>query len=193
MVWLSCIVCKHQFPNTHPQRLRRCCSRKCRASWHQLPQQIRKRFLSFVKKTSTCWLWQGGTSQKYGMFFRTLPNGREQSIKAHRMAWILFRGKIHARLMVLHRCDIPICVRPAHLFLGTAKQNMLDASKKGRLMRGQSHHKAKLTESDIIFIRQHARHLRGELARFAQQFHVTPQTIGFIVRGKTWRHLLPTS
>jgi hypothetical protein len=52
---------------------------------------------------------------------------------AHRAAWLLFRGAIPEGLFMCHRCDVRSCVNPAHLFIGSAKDNMLDCSLKGRL------------------------------------------------------------
>jgi hypothetical protein len=52
--------------------------------------------------------------------------------KAHRWAWEKFFGPIPAELHVLHRCDNPACINPAHLFLGTHQENMRDRDLKGR-------------------------------------------------------------
>ena len=69
-----------------------------------------------------CWLWLGCIGNGYGKF---------RGMQAHRYSWLLHIGSTNG-LRVLHRCDIPSCVNPAHLFLGTQSDNMLDRSIKGR-------------------------------------------------------------
>lgn len=51
---------------------------------------------------------------------------------AHRISYVLNCGDIPEGMFVLHRCDIPQCIKPEHLFLGTAKDNSQDMSRKGR-------------------------------------------------------------
>lgn len=89
-----------------------------------------KRFWPRVHKTDTCWTWTGPRGKGgYGVFLF----GRER-VFAHRMAWQLANKKtIPAGMMACHHCDNPPCVRPSHLFLGTAKDNAQDAKRKGRL------------------------------------------------------------
>ena len=75
---------------------------------------------------SGCWLWDGSAiPQGYG---NVRHNGR--SVLAHRLSWFLFHGYWPERL--LHRCDVPACVNPGHLFEGTQSENMLDMVKKNR-------------------------------------------------------------
>jgi len=84
---------------------------------------------------SGCWIWVGATnSDGYGWLWRS---GR--SVRVHRIAWEITKGPIPTGLHVLHRCDVPACIRPSHLFLGTHIENMQDASRKRRLRpRGRS-------------------------------------------------------
>jgi hypothetical protein len=96
---------------------------------------IVERFFAKVQITEGCWLWRGAqkgrhyvTRTGYGHF---ALNGRKQ-VAAHRWSWIHFHGPIPAGLFVCHTCDNPVCVNPAHLFLGTVKDNALDMVAKGR-------------------------------------------------------------
>lgn len=75
-----------------------------------------------------CWFWIAGHLTKgYGYF----SNGKRQ-IGAHVFAYELEIGPVPKDMFVLHRCDNPQCVNPAHLFAGSAKQNMRDMMEKGR-------------------------------------------------------------
>jgi hypothetical protein len=64
---------------------------------------------------SGCWLWEGIVDKDgYGKLW----HGRK-SYRAHRFSWILHHGEIPLGMSVLHKCDTPPCVNPAHLFLGS--------------------------------------------------------------------------
>jgi hypothetical protein len=88
------------------------------------------RFWRFVEKTESCWLWRGGRISKTGYGTTSVMRKR---ILAHRASWELHNGPIPSGLWVLHTCDNPICVNPAHLFLGDRADNMRDAFQKGRI------------------------------------------------------------
>jgi hypothetical protein len=92
-------------------------------------------FLSLIdfrqKSESACWPWTGRIMHKRG--YGQYDVFKKKGILAHRLSWELENGSIPAGLEVCHRCDNPTCVRPSHLFLGTHRENMLDAFKKGRL------------------------------------------------------------
>lgn len=81
-----------------------------------------------------CWLWTGHVDRcGYG---KICVNHR--NINSHRAAWAAFRGPIPDGLHVLHSCDVPSCINPDHLFLGTHADNMRDRMVKGRYRRRQS-------------------------------------------------------
>ena len=83
---------------------------------------------SHCPELGPCWLWTAATTiYGYGQFFF---NGRLEG--AHRVSWRLHIGEIPDGRCVLHRCDVPRCVNPAHLFLGTKRDNALDSVRKGR-------------------------------------------------------------
>jgi hypothetical protein len=86
------------------------------------------RFWSRVRKGDDCWEWLGRTSTNgYGAVWADKRDRR-----AHRVAWELVNGPIPDGLYVCHHCDNKRCVRPDHLFIGTATDNMQDALRKGR-------------------------------------------------------------
>ena len=84
-----------------------------------------------VPEIGPCWLWTG-TPDDHG-YGRFCLNGRQ--VGAHRVSWILTNGLIPEGQHVLHHCDNPPCVRPEHLWLGTALDNAHDRQAKGRGVR----------------------------------------------------------
>ncbi|MHB8742598.1 MAG: HNH endonuclease signature motif containing protein [Sulfuricaulis sp.] len=89
------------------------------------------RFWSKVEKSDGCWLWRGAIIPKgYGYFH---VGGRlGQNLGAHRVSWRITNGEIPKGMFVLHKCDVRNCVRPEHLWLGTAMDNTKDMVAKGR-------------------------------------------------------------
>jgi hypothetical protein len=134
-----------------------------------------------------CWVWSTGKSRKgYGQFYRG-----GSSLLAHRTSWELHNGLIPDGLLVCHHCDNPPCVNPAHLFLGTVADNTRDAAAKGRMVRGERMHTAKLTADLVIEIRQrHRKSSRTDgVAALAREFGVSSQSILRIIRRRCWKHV----
>ena len=78
--------------------------------------------------TSDCWLWLGSvTSRGYGNIG---VEGKTKSV--HRVYWEALNGPAPEDMFVCHTCDVPICVNPEHLFLGTRLDNTQDMVNKGR-------------------------------------------------------------
>lgn len=81
------------------------------------------------KQENGCWIYKSSRNKAgYCMF-----HFEKKTIYAHRASWILCYGSIPEKLIVMHKCDTPSCINPEHLVLGTQKDNMQDALKKGRM------------------------------------------------------------
>ncbi len=145
---------------------------------------------------SGCWLWLRGMARGgYGK-----QRMGKKTTTAHRASWMIYKGPIPAGLYVCHRCDVPSCVNPDHLFLGTAYDNVKDRDKKGRGSQGQRHAKlcaelrgekhgmSKLCEKDIHNIRDLLS--KGEtLSSIGRRYGVNLSAIHKIKIKKTWAHV----
>ncbi len=100
----------------------------------------KNRFWRLVNKTKTCWLWTGiRQGRGYGFFHPdgTLKGRRKKGgVLAHRFSYYLTHGKIKNGMCICHKCDNKLCVKPAHLFLGTPKDNANDMVQKKRFRGG---------------------------------------------------------
>jgi len=188
-------LCEHcGGPGVRPGR--RCCSNPCRYAARQ--RDPAKRFWQRVEKTDGCWLWRGARSTwGYGKF-----SFRGESLHAHRVAWELTNGPVPAGLDVCHHCDVRLCVRPDHLFLGTRADNLRDMDQKGRrstgerhgaaqrgkVAHGSGHHHHKLTEAQVRLIRTESAAGVSRVV-LAERFHIAATTITKIVRRLAWKHV----
>lgn len=146
----------------------------------------KERFLKYVNKTETCWLWTGGIdSDGYGIFTIRHANSKHAS----RYSWIFHRGKVPNGLYVLHQCDVRACVNPDHLFLGTARENTHDMIKKGRQCVGTKHPRSKLTEVQVLEIRASYTPVRGKIKELSEKYGVDGALIKRIVDRRVWKHI----
>jgi hypothetical protein len=163
MAFFTCRGCRKDFPRPDEKRLY--CSLECQ-------------FLTNVRKTEDCWLWEAGTHKfGYGEF-----RSRGVLYRAHRFSYELAFGPIGPGVEVLHTCDNPRCVNPDHLYIGSQADNGRDTAVRDRVGT------RKLTPSDVHEIR----HLidRGDsLASIARTYGVSGTCIGWIKTGKNWKYL----
>lgn len=144
---------------------------------------------SMPEPNSGCWLWLGGLDRAgYGKVWIA---GR--TMAGHRVSWLAFKGEIPRGLFACHKCDMPSCVNPAHLFLGTAADNNADAATKGRNCTGRPNPRVWGERNG------HARHSEETMLRviaatgtqvgIAKRFGVSPSAVNQAKRGVRWAHL----
>jgi len=154
-------------------------------------QKQKEKLLSRRTITSTgCWTWEGPQDKNgYGIF------GSGKFFKCHRASYLLFKGEIPLKKMILHRCDVPACFNPDHLYIGDAKQNAKDALERGQHPTGphpkkacphEKNGNAKLSKEDVIAIRAVYGRPYG-WHRLAKIFNISKRQIGRIVKEESWK------
>ncbi len=174
-------------------------------------EEFRTRFWSHVTivESENCWIWAASTSK--GGYGQVKIRERRSNMRAHRVAWELTNGPIPDGLCILHRCDVPRCVNPGHLFVGTIGDNNRDMATKGRnvmqqpggpvtgdnhwshrnpekVTRGEKVHTAILTAEQVKTIRE--RHAKGEKqSAIAHAYGVSKYVINGAVLRRTWKSI----
>ncbi len=149
--------------------------------------------VSKVKTEKGCLEWYRPASDGYGTFKLD-----SVTIRPHRLAYELTYGEIPKDLFVCHTCDNPLCCNPEHLWLGNNQDNQLDMSKKGRYnhdanykrgSKGTKNVKAKLTEKDVLEIRNLYKDKSNTIKEISTKFGVCGNTIRDVATGRFWSHI----
>lgn len=139
------------------------------------------------KGDDECWNWTGGKMLNgYGQFFHN-----KKTTGSHRASWELHNNqKIPAGMFVLHSCDNPPCVNPAHLRVGTPLENMKDRSLRGRCgacgaKNNNKNALEKLTDEQVREIRERLKIKKhGDQAVIAKEYGVSRSVITQILKGQ---------
>ena len=134
---------------------------------------------------SGCHIWIGNTICGYG---QTSYLGKK--IGTHRLSYLLQIGEIPEGKIICHSCDVPSCLNPDHLFLGTPKTNAEDKVSKGRQIKntwskGENHPSAKLNINDVSIIK------KSDLScsKLSNEFGVTKSIISKIKNNLLWKSI----
>jgi hypothetical protein len=146
-----------------------------------------------------CWEWNGNKNHNtYGRF-----GINYKLYGSHRISYLIFNKKFPDNF-ACHTCDNPGCVNPLHLWDGTAQENVTDMIEKGRdkynielptigfkknKPNGIKNIKSKLTEEQVIDIRNRKNNERGYIQKISDEFNVNYTTINKILRRLTWTHI----
>lgn len=148
------------------------------------------RFWQFVEidfKPGACWRWK--STNKTGAGYGRFKMGNRK-ISANRISYALFNRVTPKGMFVCHRCDNPECVRPDHLFLGTAADNAYDRGIKKRNAFGEKSGTAILKEKEVLEI-DALIDLRIPERAIAAQFGISRRSIQKIKYRENWKHILP--
>lgn len=142
---------------------------------------LRERLEKHTRKTDGCWLWTGAKDKRgYGRMF--IAPGKYAL--AHRVAWMLANGReIPPWQYILHSCDMPPCVNPAHLRQGTAAENTKDCIERGRFRAN-----GRLTAEQVVLLRE-MRETGHRLSDLANLFGISANMVCMIANRRAWRYV----
>jgi hypothetical protein len=121
-----------------------------------MASEMIEKFWALVERgdAAACWPWLGRKQRgRPGALYGYFGHGT----RAHRFSWELANGRaVPEGLVVRHKCDNPICVNPAHLEIGTQKQNVQDRydRHRDRHLAGEQHARSKLTDEKVRRLRE---------------------------------------
>lgn len=156
---------------------------------YRITPSIEDRFWSKVAipdSPNECWIWTAAhRGSGYGNIW---INGKGHG--AHRVSYQIAYGHFDSRLLVLHHCDVPDCVNPNHLYLGTYSDNSFDMMRRNRhpKNRGERHGLSKLTTKQVIEIRR--KYDKGDSpTSLGREYGITQPAMSRICKHERWSHI----
>lgn len=149
-----------------------------------------------VQVTSTdCWEWLGGKNTKgYGV--ASHPAKYKRAVLAHRLSYVTAHNLQLADIegdLLMHTCDNPCCVNPAHLRVGTHQDNVADMEAKGRARKSTVSRNLGETCGTSVYTEELVRKMRAEVGlsvrEIAAKYNLPRTSVSGIVHRHTWKHI----
>lgn len=148
------------------------------------PDPVTVIFTRFNINENNCWIWTGSVHRD-GYAKHDIKG---KTVQVHRFLYETFYGPIKKGLLYCHKCDVKLCINPAHAFIGTHQDNATDMVQKGRSMIGEKNNRSKLKTNDIIEIKKMNKSgIKG--IEIAKKFNVSKHAIYRIINGLYWKHV----
>lgn len=156
-------------------------------AYNNLP--LHDRLVAKAEWVGECLIWTGAKHPRGWGIIRH----RGKWVKSYRASYEVHHGPIPDGMVVMHSCDNPACINPAHLSIGTQLDNVRDMLSKGRgnKARGEAHPQSKLTDDEVAEIRR--RYVPGVYGKgahcLAKEFGMSKQGIQAILKGKSRKYV----
>jgi len=199
-----CVTCGQFLPPLRATRAKRhigsFCSNSCWRTYQKTPAHLFWRYVNkngpvqvHCPELGPCWIWTGKRRREthdYGLVHAC--DGTHRQVRAHRYSWELHNGSLDSELKILHLCDNPPCVNPAHLRPGTQAENVRDMDDKGRRvsrpLKGEQNPCSRFTEEDVVNIRE-AYAIGFTQTELMFIFEADQASVSNIVNGRIWKHV----
>ncbi|HKJ67173.1 MAG TPA: HNH endonuclease [bacterium] len=157
----------------------------------KLSKKDQRRFMDSLGSDDSekCWAWNG-TKNNAGYPLFSLKG---EMVSALRLLYrIYYNRRIPKTWIVSHTCRNNGCVNPNHIYITTRSERTKQAYQNRELVpasqKGEKNPNSKLTEQDIIDIRQRKKEGATHM-ELAEEYQVTKTTISQIVNRKLWAHV----
>ena len=177
----KCSICHKLFTPNYDFNKSKICSKKCFSE--QVSRQFAKEITFEINGSCHECTSHAPNSRGYPHFSR----GRKLW-RMSRYLWTQKHGEIPKGMVIRHTCDNPRCINIDHLILGTCQDNSNDRVERNRQTKGTQVNTSKLTEKQVLEIKGIGN--SKSQRKIAKIYNVSQPTIGAILLGKTWKHLL---
>lgn len=146
-----------------------------------------ERYWAKVIQGEGCWGWSASKSRGYAQI--NVGGRRFTNTRAHRVSWVIHNGPIPAGKCVLHKCDNPECSNPAHLFLGTKRDNSRDMYAKQRcsLQRYPDIYKKRHRKLNVEAVTRIRNEREVSTNEWARRLGVSSSLVKLVRQGKAWQ------